>query len=162
MYRRILVPVDYSARSRAALHYAAMLAAGLDAEITILHAWDCPPFARAAHAPASGHPDHPPLDELVIDAAKSELQAFVALADLDSELKLELVLSPSAPVRAVLEAVRSGDHDLVVMGTHGRGDALVLLLGSVARRVMELSPVPVVLVPDAAARLEARTELDPT
>jgi len=27
---------------------------------------------------------------------------------------------------------------------------------------MELSPVPVVLVPDAAARLEARTELDPT
>jgi nucleotide-binding universal stress UspA family protein len=87
------------------------------------------------------------LDELVIEAAKSELQAFVGLADLDPALKLELVLSPSAPVRAVLEAVRSGDHDLVIMGTHGRGEALTLLLGSVARRVMELSPVPVVLVP---------------
>jgi nucleotide-binding universal stress UspA family protein len=157
MVTRILVPVDYSERSREALRYAAMLAAKLCAELTILHAWDCPPFARTTEvvtAPGA----RAPLDQLVVDAARHELQAFVSSAALDPGLKQKLVLSPLHPVRAVIGAVESGEHDLIVMGTHGRGATLTLLLGSVAQRVVESSPVPVVLVPDTAARRRALSE----
>jgi nucleotide-binding universal stress UspA family protein len=155
MAPRILVPVDYSSRSREALRYAAMLASKLRAEVTILHAWDCPPFARSPSPPPAPGAAHLPLDQLVVDAAKHELEAFVASAGLDPELKPELVLSPLPPLRAVLDAIKSGAHELIVMGTHGRGAALNLLLGSVAQKVVESSPVPVVLVPDWAARLAA-------
>ena len=146
--QRILVPVDFSARSREALRYAAALAASLGAELTILHAWDCPPFARTTHTHAASSARHEPLDQLVNESARREFEAFVASAQLDARLSPELVLSPLNPVRAVLDAAESGRHDLIVMGTHGRGAALVLLLGSVARKVVELSKVPVLLVPD--------------
>jgi nucleotide-binding universal stress UspA family protein len=157
MTSSILVPVDYSERSREALRYAGVLAGKLDAKLTILHAWDCPPFVRSARAVAPPGA-HAPLDQLVVDAASHELEAFVSSAGLDPRLKQELVLTPAHPVRAVLDSVESGTHDLVVMGTHGRGAALTLLLGSIARRVVEASPVPVVLVPDAASRKRARNE----
>jgi nucleotide-binding universal stress UspA family protein len=159
MTRRILVPIDYSSRSREALRYAATIAAALGAGLTILHAWDCPPFARTVRAPAGSGADHAPLDQLLLEEARRELENFVASAQLDGELKPELVLTPLSPVRAVLETVEGGGHDLIVMGTHGRGAALVLLLGSVARRIVELSPVPVLLVPDSAARSRALREV---
>jgi nucleotide-binding universal stress UspA family protein len=153
----ILVPIDYSDRSREALRYAAMLGAKLRAELTILHAWDCPPFARTTQVVAPPG-EHAPLDQLVVDAAKHELESFVSSAGLEPGLKHKLELSALHPVRAVIDAVESGQHDLVVMGTHGRGATLTLLLGSVARRVVEASPVPVVVVPDAAARRHALHE----
>jgi nucleotide-binding universal stress UspA family protein len=151
---RILVPVDYSERSRQALHCAATLAAGLDAEITVLHAWDCPPFARTTRAatPAGGEMG---LDQLLVEAARHELEAFVGSAALDAHAKRLLLLSPLPPVRALLEAIESGEYDLVVMGTHGRGAVTSLMLGSVAQRIVELSSIPVVLVPDAAKHARA-------
>ena len=49
--------------------------------------------------------------------------------------------------------------DLVVMGTHGRGVVGHLLLGSVAERVVQRSPVPVMTVhgPQPAARRRKRS-----
>jgi nucleotide-binding universal stress UspA family protein len=149
--RSILIPVDYSERSREALRYGAMLAAELRAEVTILHAWDCPPFARTTRA-VTAPGAHAPLDQLVVEAARHELEAFVSTAGLDPGLKQHLVLSPMNPMRAVVDAVESGAYDLVVMGTHGRSATLTLLLGSVAKSVVQSSPVPVVLVPNAGAR----------
>jgi len=157
MSSNILIPVDYSERSREALRYAAMLAAKMRAELTILHAWDCPPFARTTQV-VTPPGAHAPLDQLVVDAARHELDAFVSSAGLEPALKRKLVLSSLHPVRAVIDAVESGEHDLIVMGTHGRGATLTLLLGSVAQRVVESSPVPVVLVPDTAARRHALSE----
>ena len=161
MVSRILVPVDYSSRSREALRYGGVLAGKLHAEVTVLHAWDCPPFARTVSAPAAPGATHPPLDQMVVDAAKNELEAFVAAAGLDPALKPELVLSPRHPLLAVLDAIETGAHDLIVMGTHGRGAALNLLLGSVAQKVVESSPIPVVLVPDRLARSGALREVEP-
>jgi nucleotide-binding universal stress UspA family protein len=48
--------------------------------------------------------------------------------------------------KAILDRVICGEHDLVVMGTHGRGPLLAFLLGSVSRAVAARSPVPVRIV----------------
>src|SRR5262245_42300024 len=113
MTRRILVPVDFSPRSREALRYASKLATELRAEMTILHACDCPPFARAAKVPGTVAGSHEPLDQLVVEAAQREFDVFVAAAQLDERLKTQLVLSPLSPLRAVLDAVENDHHDLI-------------------------------------------------
>jgi nucleotide-binding universal stress UspA family protein len=51
------------------------------------------------------------------------------------------------PVTTLLEELRSRDYDLVVVGTHGRTGLTHVLVGSVAERLVRLSPVPVLSVP---------------
>jgi nucleotide-binding universal stress UspA family protein len=50
----------------------------------------------------------------------------------------------------VCERLGSGDYDVVVIGTSGKTGVRQLLLGSVAARLVRLSPVPVLTIPPAA------------
>jgi hypothetical protein len=57
------------------------------------------------------------------------------------------------PVRpALIHQIEVGTHDLVVMGSRGRGAVRSVLLGSISHYVLHHSPVPVLIVhaePDA-------------
>lgn len=56
-------------------------------------------------------------------------------------------LSPvGTAAEAVLHALEHGQHDLVMLGSHGHGSFMNLLLGSVATKVVARSKVPVLLV----------------
>jgi nucleotide-binding universal stress UspA family protein len=50
------------------------------------------------------------------------------------------------PAHEIVKACASENAHLVLMGTHGNGPLATLLLGSVARNVLALSPVPVLFV----------------
>jgi len=146
--RDLLVPVDYSEPSRAALAAAVPLAATLAAKIVVLHAWECPPFAEKARAlPASPGAAHRPLGELIAEAAANELERFIASTLQSSPAAVETRLVSGSPARAILEELESGRYGLVVMGTHGHSPAGALLLGSVTERVLRLSATPVLVVP---------------
>jgi nucleotide-binding universal stress UspA family protein len=57
-----------------------------------------------------------------------------------------------APADGVLRQAAAVGADLVVLGTHGRRGLAHLALGSVAAEVLRRSPVPVLVVPEQAAR----------
>ena len=54
--------------------------------------------------------------------------------------------------RAILEIATERDVDLIVMGTHGRRGLSRLFLGSIAEKVVRLSPVPVLTVSTEAEK----------
>jgi nucleotide-binding universal stress UspA family protein len=144
---RILVPVDFSSRSSSALKYAALLAREAASEVTVLHAWDCPPFARHVQA-ASGSDSPISLADLIVRNAERELEQFIAAASLPDGLVVHPLLIAASPTDGIMQASRSGEYDLVVMSTRGRGALASAVLGSVARRVLEFSPAPVIFVPE--------------
>lgn len=144
--QRVLVPVDYSDHSRRALEYAAQLANRFGASLEVLHVWDRPSYV----------PDNltvgPPgtaksLAELVRDTAQAEMTSFLAGVNLRAPVALEHHLVGGEPAHAILDWLRSHPAQLLVVGTHGRTGVKHLLMGSVAEKLVRLSPVPVLTVP---------------
>jgi nucleotide-binding universal stress UspA family protein len=139
LFQHILVPVDFGDAMRPGLDLAVALARSFDARITLVHAFDASPFTSMD--PLSGQIDIEPL----LTSAETELKG--ALVKLRAEWpKSEAVLRRAAACDAVLEVAKERHCDLIVVGTHGRHGVARLLLGSVAEKIVRLSPVPVLTV----------------
>jgi nucleotide-binding universal stress UspA family protein len=141
--KRILVPTDFSAASKAALKYACGLADSLNASLDILHAVDYP-YSPGAYTEFYSLPQEF-FDELETDARRS-LEA-VLTADAKERYRATLALRKGAAAREILSYL--GEHhdiDLVVMATQGRGGVGRLMMGSVADKIVRTAPCPVVTI----------------
>ena len=133
--RRILVPVDFSSCSRAALEFACSLGNALDATLDVLFV-----------GPLGDGDGRTMLDANERDAARAELHRFVGSVQPLGSLKIaERIESGDARERIVSIAERDG-FDLIVLGTHGRTGRPRSLAGSVAESVVRTSVRPVVTV----------------
>lgn len=138
---RMLVPVDFSACSRAALEYALQLAEPLGAPIEVLHVWEAPFYKGAEHTVAPGHPGHA-LPEVLMDESRAELEAFTSA--IAGERKVTRTLVAGAPAKVILEATER--CDLLVMGRHGRTGISHLLFGSITEAVFQRVRCPILIV----------------
>ena len=145
--RKILVPVDYSDHSQAALAFAVDLARKTGAVLDIVHVWDRPSYV--SDAVVVRHPDGATrsLVEMIRENAERDMEAFVQKAKIPSDVRFDSRLVGGNPAARILEELERIGHDLAVMGTHGRTGLMHLLLGSVTEKLVRLSPVPVVTVP---------------
>jgi Universal stress protein UspA and related nucleotide-binding proteins len=145
VFRSILCPVDFSANSRAALRYAAMLARLTDAHLLVLYV-DDPLLAAvmAARTTAS----------TMIAATKTELQRFVtgALRSTTPAPTYTVMTQAGAPAREIVKVAERHDCDLIVIGYRGAGRTSRLLFGSTTEGVMRTTAVPVVAIPPARRR----------
>jgi len=153
-YRKILVPVDFSAASCAALEHALFLAGRLDATIEVLHVWQTPDTMPPSTLRIAPHGIERGIGAHARAAAERALSEFCEpYADAGVPLRFELVFGQPVPV--IRTRAEEGRHDLLVMGTHGRGGLPRLLLGSVAEELVRSAPCPVLTVrapPTEAAR----------
>jgi len=57
----------------------------------------------------------------------------------------DFIIVHGVPFQCILDTVEDQKIDLIVMGTHGRTGLKHVLLGSVAEKVIRLSPCPVLV-----------------
>ena len=128
---RIVVGVDGSPESRAALHWAVGEARLRGAELQAVHVWGAPALAS-------------PTDELRLEA-RTLVDSVVAeaLAGGD-DVKVTPVLVQGNPAELIVEASRGAD--LLVVGSRGRGGFAGMLLGSVSAQCAHHAVCPVVIV----------------
>lgn len=139
-FKHILVPIDFGKSSTRALDLAVELATTFDAELTVLHVWEIPTYA---YMDATGMMTD--LATPIADAAEAELAK--TLSEVRARFpRANARLSQAVPWQGVVAAIEELKPDLVVMGTHGRRGVSHALLGSVAEKVVRLSPVPVLTV----------------
>ena len=143
---QILVPVDFSDPSRAALDYAATLAQTFGATLDVLHVWEAPSFAPRASGLISSGPGEPTLDELIRRSADESLDGFVEKARKHGVTVRSSRTVRGVPWHTIVAAAKEGNYDLVVIGTHGRTGLPRVLLGSVAENVVRHAHCPVLSV----------------
>ena len=139
--RRILVPVDMSEYSRAALEVACELARACQADLHLMHAYGLSssdyPYMAYMSTDVERH---------VVENSRRELEEWSKRC-VPGDLPPKLHTSPKEPRVAVLEAAEELEADLIVMGTHGRSGLKRVLLGSVAEYVVRSATRPVLTVP---------------
>lgn len=123
---RILVPVDFSKYSSAALARAVDLAEQFKAELRLLHV--------ASDKDADAH-----------HFAVEQLERLVS-ADMMLKLKVSHVATAGVPAREIVRQATTEKVDWIVMGTHGRTGLKRLAMGSVAEEVLRTAPCPVMIV----------------
>ena len=148
--QRIMIPVDYSENSKAALNYGADLAVSFGASLDIIHVWDRPTYLTDAVMVSRPGEAHKPIGELIRENAQHDMNEFLAQVNLPSGVPVSSRLLAGEPASALLAEMKKGEHDLVVLSTHGRTGFAHLLLGSIAEKLVRLSPIPVLTVPNPA------------
>jgi nucleotide-binding universal stress UspA family protein len=152
MFKRILVPMDFSPPSDAALEYARSVAARYGASLHLLHVAEDP--YRAFYSAEVFVPEVEGLREEILSDTEKRLKERLLPADLtDFRATADTVIG--TPAGSIVEYAGAHGIDLIVMGTHGRGGMSHLLMGSVAERVVRTAPCPVLTVREAPKTMAA-------
>lgn len=139
----IAVGVDGSEVSLTAIRLAAQEADRLHEPLLALHAWQLP----------GAWADSVPVERVIIDAIEEDEELLLAesltgLCDTHPDLEIRHILVRGNPVER-LTALAAGSR-LLVVGSHGRGAFLRLLLGSVSHSLALTVPGPLVILRHAA------------
>jgi nucleotide-binding universal stress UspA family protein len=150
--KRILVPVDFSTNSAWALDYAVALARKFDAALHLVHVCEVPSMLTGSmDAYAIAYTNW---SQLLGAEAECQLEKFRPRLE-GITVTTEVLFGN--PARAVVTAAGTNAADLIVMGTHGHGPVMHVVMGNVAERVVRASPCPVLTVREPRQEPEAKS-----
>ena len=142
-FRRIVHPTDFSPASGPAFKKGLELAKENGATLVVVHVLPILPVVGDAFIPPAT------IDEMIRgQRAQGEkaMDRLVARARAAGVKVVGVVLDNGAVPDALVRFAKRQKADLIVMGTHGHGFLARALLGSVAQRVVNKAPVPVMLI----------------
>jgi nucleotide-binding universal stress UspA family protein len=141
MFHNVLVSIDGSRHSERALAEAIDIATAHRSRLAILTAvpkpapWPC--VSLSVPAP-------PPLDKELERESQEIMRA--ALERVPQEVPVTTIVTHRPIREALLEQIDRGNHDLLVLGSRGRGAIRRSLFGSVSHHALHHSPIPVLVV----------------
>jgi len=145
----ILVPVDFSPGSEAAILQAAELAGALQAPITVLHVVHDLTSTPGYKALKGAKKQLRRMEDIAAELLQEYMQEIEKKhPELTALHKAEKLLVVGIPVTRILEAADKIDARMIVMGSQGRTGLSHVLLGSKAEQVVRLASIPVMIIKD--------------
>jgi nucleotide-binding universal stress UspA family protein len=141
-FKRILFPVDLSESSANIVPYVQTVARKFEAQIHILFAARVFEYFTSIYVP---HPSINKFEKEIIAGAEKRLYEFLDEHFSEFPNAKTAVVAGDAS-EEILSYTEDHHIDLVIMGTHGRKGMDKIIFGSVAERVVKMSPVPVMVV----------------
>ena len=136
--KKILVPVDFSTHSEAAMELAREHARVFDAEILLLHVISDAIGLAPPYGPAM------PVDfGMQIERAAMEQFDDWRQKHGPADLKLTSYVRRGIPSKQIVDLAKEDDVDLIIMGTRGLTGLRHVMMGSVAERTVRSAPCPV-------------------
>ncbi|MBF4521399.1 MULTISPECIES: universal stress protein [Acinetobacter] len=142
-YQNILVPVDGSETSFAAVAKAAELAKAFGSKITVVQVLTLDPYIAAEYITANQTNDLIERARASIVKTLEEAKQKFTEQGVEAETKL---LEGQVIAREISNAAKELNADLIVIGSHGRTGLKKLFLGSVAQSILSEGTTPVLVV----------------
>lgn len=140
MFHNILVAIDGSPHADQALTHAIDLAESEHARLTLMTA--------VAQVPGTAYLAAPEIQARLVADAQAEAEEILRRARerVPADVSVATLLIEGQIRTGAIRQIAEGHHDLIVMGSRGRGTIRSTLLGSVSHYVLHHSPVPVLIV----------------
>ena len=159
--KKIMVALAFSEYSAEEFGYASGLAASLNAELVAANIINERDVSAVNKIVAMGYKlDSEAYVKGLIEERQTKLDDMVQAAAFPKQ-QLTALFKIGNPVDELLKIIVEENVDLVVMGIKGRTDLEYMFVGSVAEKLFQRSPVPIISFRDAknAARLRSRIQL---
>ena len=143
-FRNILAAIDGSPHGARALAEAVELARAYNASLTVMTSVPDPSVWMVTGGAYGGQLNY----EALVAGGEREYSELLehAVEEVPDDLPVTKIITHD-PIRpALMKEIKSGRHDLVVMGSRGRGAVASSVLGSVSHHALNHSPVPVLIV----------------
>lgn len=146
--KKILVPTDFSANARRAMHFATrMVQANKDAHTTFFHVSNEPiPTAFSKKDYQASMEEQ--LNDDVRKLQESVLEMYRNMLVKDDEINEEALVKYGKFNETIVDTVTELGIDLVIMGTFGASGLKKIFVGSNTADVMEKVPCAVLAIPD--------------
>jgi nucleotide-binding universal stress UspA family protein len=138
--QKILIPTDGSDYSMRAAEYGISIAKMLDAQIMVVYVIDDVVLDQISKVT-----EHEDVERELKQDGQRHINYVLGLAEKES-VKATSLLAKGRPFDQIVHLAKEQNMDLIVMGTYGLRGAERILIGSVAERVIEYSPCPVLVV----------------
>ena len=150
-FDRILVPVDFSQDSLAALHYALALASKLQGPqtLTVLHIID-EGLPLSVDTSSVGSQARREGERQLKKVATKELERFIATIDPGEEVLETAVVVGRPASRRICRYAEDRGYDMIVIGSQGKGALERLVLGSTMQSLQRRATIPVLAVKNPA------------
>lgn len=150
--KKILVPIDYSAYSDNAVHYAIEIAKKINADIHLCHGLEIPEFIPMAGVMMWPVENFGELQEDSDEDLSRYIDQLKTIPGMGSPYFPSITFSSqTGTVKQIIDKLTAESHfDLIIMGLAGAGKLDRFFLGSNSRDVIEKTTVPVLLIPKDA------------
>ena len=137
--KKILFPAELASISDRIVPYVRYRAEKFGAEVHVVHVLPDPvQFASVFYV----EPQLLRAQESLVNEAAEHLERFL----IENDLKAKMAVMIGDTVEAILDYIARHHIDQIIMGTHGRKGLERIIIGSVARRLVRRSPIPVLTV----------------
>lgn len=140
-FKKILVPTDYSEISIVAIEYALSFSRMFGARVFLLHTLDTIPVLALQTVDLT-------TETVIFETernARDDLHLF-AVSKIGEIANLVEVIRKGIADEEIVKFAKEEDINLIIMATHGRSGLSHVLMGSVAEKVIQQSPVPVLTI----------------
>ena len=141
--QRILVPTDFSARSREAIRFACQFAEWFGGKITLFHTVHIPGPFGTSEFPGI---DAAPIVSAANKHAHAEIHQLLEQA-VPPALTDRAIVREGPPLEEIPKLVMEGKYDLIICATHSLASLRHALLGSTAEGLVRHAFCPVLVLP---------------
>jgi len=152
-YKKILVPIDFSDFSKAALKYAVTFAKQYKAKLILVYVMEPiiypPDFSM-------GQITLPTVNFEMDRRAKEELEKL-AENEITELVDVTTIIKTGKPFVEIIETAKEEDADLIIISTHGHSGVEHILFGSTADKVVQKAPCPVLTIREPIKGFDYKT-----
>ena len=145
MFKRVLVAVDGSSTSTAALTHALEVVKAFHADLIVVTVYDAAPIVGAGF-------DYGYMQTQYIEAAKAQAEKTIKdareLVEHSGTKAETRIIESHRTWSGIIDTAIASKVDLIVMGSHGLSGLDKLVMGSVTQRVLQHTNLPVMVVRD--------------